>query len=102
MGACPICGGLLESDDLQLRENVLYWSDGYATLGPVEHGVILMMRANPGGLTAGAIAERTGQTTKCTYVEIANLKRKLKLIGWTIRNVGCRGRGNALYVLGRA
>ena len=102
MGSCPICGGRLESDDLRLRENVLYWRGGVASLGPVEHAIILMLRANPGGLTTNAISERSGQTTRCTYVELAHLKRKLKSIGWTIRNVGCRGRGNALYVLGRA
>ena len=101
-GACPICGGLLESDNLRLRENILYWRGGSTPLGPVAHAIVLMMKANPSGVTTNAIAERTGQTTLCTGVQIWHLKKKLKVIGWTIRNIGSKGNSYALYVLGRA
>ena len=102
MGGCPICGGALESDSLRLLENILYWRGGATPLGPVAHAMVLMLKANSGGVTTRAISERTGQSLECTGVQIWHLKKKLKSIGWTIRNVGSKGNSHALYVLGRA
>ncbi len=68
-------------------------------LGSVHHAITLMLMQNPGGLTTEGVADRTGQTTPTTQVEIWLLKKKLGSIGLTIKNIGGGGRNNALYVL---
>ena len=96
---CPICGGRLLNEELKLHQDVVYSLAGSMPLGPVHHAMVRMFKENPGGLTTNGVADRTGQSINSTQVELWMLKNSLTKIGWTIRNIGCRGRGNALYVL---
>ena len=89
------------NEELMLRQNVLYCRGGSMPLGPVHHAMVMMLKANPGGMTTKGMQDRTGQTLQSTQVEIYYLQKKLAKVGWTVKNIGCKGRGMALYILAK-
>ncbi len=97
--ACPLCGGELTNPDLRFHRNIVFCDSGAVALAPTQLTITKGLARNPVGLEAFQIAETCGLTRRATQRAIIRLDRKLRDIGWRIRNAGCPG--GSLYLLER-
>ena len=70
-------------------------------MGPMELTVMKALLRSPGGMETGQLAELTGMSNHNVGTRTGILDRKLADIGWAVKNIGCGGRGGALYVIKR-
>jgi hypothetical protein len=98
---CPICGGKLSNDDLRFHRNIIFCDTGAVALGPASETIVKALLRTPGGLTTFQLAELTGMMNGHVSVMVNTINRKFRDIGWSIPNIGCGGRGGALYVIRR-
>ena len=98
---CPICGGKLPNEELRLHKNIVFCDNGAVPLGPASETIVRALLRTPGGLTAFQLAELTGMTNGNVSNMVILIDRKFRDIGWAVPNIGCGGRGGALYVIKR-
>ncbi len=99
--ACPICGGELKHSELRFHGDIVFCDSGAVSLSPVQSTIVKALMTNPAGLDTQQLGERIGMNVYGISAAMIRARRKLESIGWGVPNIGCGGRGGALYVLKR-
>ena len=100
--ACPLCGGTLPNEGLRFHRNILISDSGAVALAPTEETIARALLRAPGGLTTLEVAHCAGILPRYVWaLGVNRLGVKLQDIGWAVKNIGCGGRGGALYVIQR-